>query len=215
MQLPKVRTTFIKDTNSRPRARGTVLDEGGTPVTVKGFCWSLTPNPTILDGFINNGNKGFGGFDIVLPTGAPDFSPGQQYYIRAYATNEVGTAYGENLTFTSLPDVPINNFSRLGLKLLPRGNNKFHSILLTWNMIDLYMNPPTATAARIRVQNFTTGTQEFIDIQYEEDGQYVYVPAQAGAYRFTLLGLNGMFPNHIVGPIFIDNLNQFVSVVNN
>ena len=75
---------------------GTVLSHGGT-VTTRGVCWSTSQNPTISDNHTTDGT-GWGSFRSTL-TG---LEPGTTYYVRAYATNSVGTSYGEQMTFTTL-----------------------------------------------------------------------------------------------------------------
>lgn len=70
----------------------TVNDNGGAPVTSRGFCWSTSIDPTIYNNTSSNGsNTGF-----FYHT---EYSLGQSitYYVRAYATNSVGTAYGDNI----------------------------------------------------------------------------------------------------------------------
>ena len=77
--------------------QGSVLNDGGSKLTSRGFCWNTTPDPTIEDSNINVG-KSLGVFESIISA----LNPGTTYYIRAYATNEIGTAYGETLTFTTL-----------------------------------------------------------------------------------------------------------------
>jgi uncharacterized protein (TIGR02145 family) len=80
---------------------GNVTSDGGATVTVRGVCWSTSPNPTIANTTTNNGT-GTGTFMSNI-TG---LSPSITYYVRAYATNSVGTAYGNELTFTTLTSQP-------------------------------------------------------------------------------------------------------------
>ncbi|KUG09091.1 T9SS type A sorting domain-containing protein [Solirubrum puertoriconensis] len=77
---------------------GTVLEDGNTLVTARGVVYSLTPAPTINDDFTQDGS-GLGAFASTLS----GLLPNTRYYVRAYATNEVGTVYGEEHSFTSLP----------------------------------------------------------------------------------------------------------------
>jgi len=82
---------------------GNVTSDGGATITARGLCWSLTiPTPTITDGRINNGT-GTGNFTDSITA----LNPGKTYYLRAYATNSVGTAYSSQVTFTTLAIVPI------------------------------------------------------------------------------------------------------------
>ncbi len=75
---------------------GSVTSDGNAPITARGVCWSTSPNPTINDSRTTNGN-GLGGFSSNVTT----LTGGTTYYVRAYATNDVGTAYGHEESFTT------------------------------------------------------------------------------------------------------------------
>lgn len=70
---------------------GEITSSGGATVTARGVCWSLSTNPTISDNLTSDGN-GIGSFNSNI-TG---LSSGTTFYVRAYATNKVGTSYGNN-----------------------------------------------------------------------------------------------------------------------
>ncbi|HLP46300.1 MAG TPA: leucine-rich repeat domain-containing protein [Candidatus Kapabacteria bacterium] len=74
---------------------GNVTSEGGAMVTSRGICWSTVTNPTTADSKTNNG-AGTGSFTARI-TG---LHVNTTYYVRAYATNIVGTSYGSNMSFT-------------------------------------------------------------------------------------------------------------------
>jgi transglutaminase/protease-like cytokinesis protein 3 len=76
------------------------ISDGGYPVyTERGICYSTTQNPTINDWKIVVSGSGLGNF-----TGeAANLSENTTYYVRAYATNTLGTAYGNQISFTTLP----------------------------------------------------------------------------------------------------------------
>ena len=82
---------------------GTVTYDGGADVTERGVCWSIEHTPTVYDNHTSI-DGGIGDFTCTLN----DLIPGQTYYVRAYATNSVGTAYGEMITFTSNACGPIS-----------------------------------------------------------------------------------------------------------
>ncbi|MBL7956536.1 MAG: hypothetical protein JNM49_01130 [Flavobacteriales bacterium] len=73
---------------------GDIISAGGSPVTQRGVCWSTSPNPTSADSTSEDGN-GTGNFNSAL-TG---LTPGTVYYVRAYAANSTGTAYGNQVQF--------------------------------------------------------------------------------------------------------------------
>jgi plastocyanin len=73
---------------------GTISTDGNAAITEKGVCWSTVSNPTIADSKSSDGS-GTGEFTSNI-TG---LTTGTLYYVRAYATNSVGTAYGDEVFF--------------------------------------------------------------------------------------------------------------------
>ncbi len=99
--IPTVTTDEVTDiTHNTAACGGEVTDNGGLTVTARGVCWSTTTGPTLADDFTTDGT-GTGVFASSL-TG---LNKGITYYIRAYASNDDGTAYGEEREFTT-DDVP-------------------------------------------------------------------------------------------------------------
>jgi hypothetical protein len=96
-QVPVVTTSNITNiTPTTATGGGNVTSQGTTPVTARGVCWSTSANPTITGSHTSNGS-GLGNFASDL-TG---LSPATIYYVRAYATNTAGTAYGNQVQFTA------------------------------------------------------------------------------------------------------------------
>ena len=99
MDLPKLTTKEIEDiTETSATSGGEVVSDGGAPVIARGICWSTSQNPTIddNDGMTTDGN-GTGTFTSDLV----NLTANTTYYVRAYATNVMGTAYGEQRSFTT------------------------------------------------------------------------------------------------------------------
>jgi len=93
--LPRVTTVETADiTETTAKPGGTVLGDGGAVVTARGICWNTIGMPTITDHLATTGD-GIGVFNGVLS----GLIAGTTYYIRAYATNIVGTAYGAQKWF--------------------------------------------------------------------------------------------------------------------
>ena len=63
-------------------------------MTAKGVCWSLTNSPTIDDNFSSN-HDSTTAFDILIE----GLSPNTEYFVRAFATNEFGTYYADEVSF--------------------------------------------------------------------------------------------------------------------
>jgi len=93
--IPSVTTGDVTDiTTTTATCGGNVTADGGAAVTARGVCWSTTQNPTTANSKTTNGT-GLGTYTSNI-TG---LSPNTTYYVRAYATNANGTAYGEQRTF--------------------------------------------------------------------------------------------------------------------
>jgi len=89
-------TTQSSVTSSTASTGGNISSDGGASVTARGVCYGNSPNPTILDNITSNGT-GPGSFTSNM-TG---LSGSTLYYVRAYATNAAGTAYGNQISFTT------------------------------------------------------------------------------------------------------------------
>jgi uncharacterized protein (TIGR02145 family) len=80
---------------------GNITSDGGVEVTARGVCWSTHAVPTISDSKTINGT-GSGSFTSSI-TG---LTGNTTYYVRAYATNSEGTAYGQEISFRTSPVLP-------------------------------------------------------------------------------------------------------------
>lgn len=100
--VPTVTTTAVTNiTLTTATSGGNVTSDGGAIVTMRGVCWSTSANPTISESHTTDGS-GLGEF-VSNVTG---LTGGTLYYVRAYATNGVGTSYGNELTLTTLTYQP-------------------------------------------------------------------------------------------------------------
>ena len=95
--FPTVSTTPVGEiTETTAESGGNVTDTGNSSVTARGICWSTSPNPTVSDKKSTDG-AGPGAFTSSIS----GLDCNTTYYVRAYATNSVGTAYGMQEQFTS------------------------------------------------------------------------------------------------------------------
>ncbi len=120
--LPTVMTLDVFDiTATTAICGGEVMDDGGAEVYEKGVCWSTSQNPTPNDNHVIGGEGG-GFFEVELN----DLTPGTTYYVRAYATNSVGTGYGEEVSFATEAEASGDEFMVDFEAGMPAG----------WNVID-------------------------------------------------------------------------------
>ena len=73
-----------------------ISSDGGSKVSSRGVCWSTSANPTTVNSKITDGT-GTG----VFTSSISGLSPDMRYHVRAYATNSMGTSYGDDITFTT------------------------------------------------------------------------------------------------------------------
>ena len=119
--VPTVTTNTITDiTSTTATSGGNVTADGGAAVTARGVCWSTSQNPTTADSKTTNGT-GTGAFTSYIIS----LTNGLTYYVRAYATNTNGTAYGNQRSFvassTPAADVLVKSgdqFVKVGIVLI-------------------------------------------------------------------------------------------------
>lgn len=121
---------------------GNIVSDGGHAVNARGVCWSTSPNPTLASSHTNDG-AGTGHF-ISTATG---LLANTHYFIKAYATNQHGTSYGSELSFTTLA-VPIVT-STTGVGVTDINGNNYSSIILG--------NGQEWMAENLATNNFTNG----------------------------------------------------------
>ena len=94
--LPTVTTTNATDITDHSAVAGGNVAMGDFPILKRGVCYSTTPMPTVSSNHTSDGS-GSGTFTSQLF----NLTPGTTYYYRAYATNVVGTSYGEQFVFVT------------------------------------------------------------------------------------------------------------------
>ena len=160
---PVVTTTAISSiTSTYATSGGNITSDGGSAVTVRGVCWATSQNPTIANSKTVNGT-GSGAF-TSNPIG---LLPGTTYYLKAYATNDIGTAYGNQVTFTTNLGLPTltttvaSNIARTvatsGGTLINDGGTKVTARGICWRTVS---NPTTANNKTINGNGMGTFTSD-------------------------------------------------------
>lgn len=158
-----------------------VTSDGGAPVTTRGVCYSTNPNPTISNTIVQSGN-GTGSFTVNIS----GLSSDTKYYVKAYAENSVGLAYGDQKDFTTEQEsndpiaaftaYPTSGNAPLEVEFEDKSSNNPTSWLWNFgdgqtsneqNPIHTYINPGTFTI-KLTVEN-----QYGVD--FEQKNDYVTV----------------------------------------
>jgi uncharacterized protein (TIGR02145 family) len=97
--LPVLSTLPVSEvTQTTAMSGGIVTDGGGSDIILRGICWSTNKNPDISS---NKTSEGTGTGDFI--SNLTSLTSNTGYYVRAYATNSEGTAYGNEISFTTKP----------------------------------------------------------------------------------------------------------------
>lgn len=150
------------------KCKGHIDSDGGFPVTKRGTCWSKRPDPTIDDEITEDGS-GLGVFTSTLK----NLRENTIYYVRTYATNATGTAYGEQIIITTLDGLPV-------VKTEPADNIKANSMVCYGEVLSDCDIPVTA-------RGFCYGTNWYPTI---EDAMFTTTGKGLGKYQTTLKDLD-------------------------
>lgn len=175
-----VSTKEISDiSGTSAKSGGTITSDGGTAITARGVVWSTSNNPVVEYDL-----KTIDGADIGYYESAIDgLNPGTTYYLRAYATNINGTAYGEEHSFTtsvipptistSVPKEITNSSAVVGGNVIATGGADVSECGIVWSK----NNTPTTSDNKITA---ASGLGEFyLELSDLEKGTTYYVRAYA------------------------------------
>ena len=211
-------------------AGGTITSNGGSVITVSGICWSTNATPTISDSKTTDGTTS-GTFSGTI-TG---LTAGTTYYVRAYATNAIGTSYGAAQSFTTLSTLTLPTLPTVGSSygggvvayVYQPGDPGYTSInipiLITSNTILGFTRwhngsdiTTGATASALGTGSANTNT--IATSQGASTGGYTYAAALAKAYTDGLYNdwylpsqdeLNQMYLNRVAIGGFTSAYNYF------
>lgn len=128
--IPVLTTSSVTNiTQQNATSGGNITSNGGAAITERGICWNIVGNPTILDS--KTTVVGSIGSFVANTT---QLKAQTTYYVKAYAINSVGVAYGNEITFTTL------DFSIQGSNVTDIDGNVYNSVILggvTWMVQNL------------------------------------------------------------------------------
>jgi len=97
LTVPILTTSAVSDiTQTTATCGGNVTSDGGATVTTRGVCWNTSSNPVTTGSHTTDGSV-----TGVFTSSITGLTASTNYYARAYATNSVGTAYGNVVNFTT------------------------------------------------------------------------------------------------------------------
>jgi uncharacterized protein (TIGR02145 family) len=196
--LAAVTTAYVTSvTSTTAVSGGTISADGGGAITAKGVCWAKTTNPTI-----SNDKTNEGGGNASFGSNVTGLSPTTTYYLRAYATNSAGTAYGDELNFTTTAGLatlitsPIYSITqataKCGLEITYNGGSTIINSGLCWSTSQ---NPTIADSKTIDGYIWLFGLNE---------GTTYYVKAYATNSAGTAYGNQESFTTLSGGPIIFN-----------
>jgi formylglycine-generating enzyme required for sulfatase activity len=179
-------STVSSITSTAAMSGGNIINNGGGIITARGVIWSISQNPTIALSTKTVDGSGAG----IFTSSITGLSASTIYYVRAYATNSAGTAYGNQQSFTTLPEVPLI----IETSLIPAG---------TFTMGSPGNEPERRSDEvqhQVTLSSFRMSKYEITNVQYAEflnakgigsDGLYPLgtYPTQTLIYENTSWGL--------------------------
>jgi uncharacterized protein (TIGR02145 family) len=134
-ELPTLSTLAATEiTSNEAKGGGNISSDGGAPITARGVVWAKTSSPTLEqhEGITNDG-IGTGLFNSTLTGLMSDTT----YYVRSFATNRAGTAYGQQVQFRTeaAGESPVSAFTATPIS---------GKAPLTVNFSDQSANEPTS-----------------------------------------------------------------------
>jgi hypothetical protein len=104
-KIPTIETTPVYDESSySAKSGGQIISDGGSPITAKGILWSTTKDAKI-ETTTTFTNAGTGNATFISEL--TNLVPGTTYYVKAYARNSIGVAYGTEREFKATPLKPV------------------------------------------------------------------------------------------------------------
>ncbi len=193
---------------------GIIISDGGSDIIYKGVVWSKFPNPTIYNNYTIHEDEEDADekdFTSILS----DLDINTEYYVRAYATNASGTAYGNQISFNSGVGIRFHNRAFTDITITLNDDTKTipPSQYISYNLI----SGASATFTASTSGKSSSGTQIGLLISWEEtiylDGNNVERHLTVGKDKFFIYiqnsgtaNLNRVYVNHGLNTQTLDNV---------
>jgi uncharacterized protein (TIGR02145 family) len=192
---PFVKTIGVDNIENKSAiVQGKVEDDGGSPITGKGFCWDMNSNPSIENASIIYNNENENNFSNTIR----NLTEGVTYYVRAFAENSKGISYGEQIMFTT-KSIPVDKQSCLGPETVNDYEGNAYKTVSIGNQCWLQEN--------IRAEFFSNGTHMSVGV----DNTFTSFVEHYSAYEFFYLTESTYAGNP---QKYTDNLYNWCAAVN-
>jgi len=193
---------------------GNILTVGEPAYTERGFTYGTAPNPTISDNRKVASGSGTGAFS----TNVTGLAEGYIYYVRAYATNSIGTVYGESVSFNFMAAMPTLTTQAVTNINIGAGSATFNGNILTagdpayTERGFVYGNPNSTIENGTKIIASGTNIGPYsVNVSYIYEGYTYYVRAYATNIKGTTYGNEISFDFKAVRPTLttqnVSNLN--------
>jgi len=185
---PSVTTAPVTDlTGTAATIGGEVTDDGGREVTVRGVVYATSPDPVLGSAIdLPAVTGGLGNFSVSTAS----LNEGATYYARAYATNNLGTSYGDPIVFTTRTNLDLTGGSaEIHRDILPGDRHVFDFSLSEGRFVTFTATGDAPLRAELRnaagevIAEFT-GDANFVLTELLEAGGYsleIFRSAGSGA----------------------------------
>jgi uncharacterized protein (TIGR02145 family) len=178
--IPVVTTSDVTNiTQTSAICGGIITDDGGAAITERGICWCTSSDYTFSNNITNDGS-GIGSFTCAITGLGSD-----RYYVKAYAKNSAGIAYGKEICFFTVPpDITFNPALNYGM-LTDIDGNEYKTIVI---------GSQTWMAENLKVTHYRNGDP--IPIAISESDLYQTTGYYCNVYLFpSIATIYGKFYN--------------------
>jgi hypothetical protein len=179
ISVPAITTTSVSSIKATTASSGgNINSDGGAPIKERGVCWYTTSNPTISNSKTSDGT-GTGPFTSSIS----GLTANSTYYLRAYAINNMGTGYGNEISFTTSAGDPLST----PLNLVATPGDK--EVMIKWDTVtgattyNIYWstNPDVSTTNFMsKISSITTNT--YLQTGLTSGATYYYVVTAINNY---------------------------------
>ena len=184
--IPTVTTTQVwAITQTSASSGGVVTSNGGGALSAWGICWSTSANPTLANSFLQN-TVSSGSFSSALS----GLTQNTTYYVRAYATNSAGTAYGNEVSFSTSNSNP-NNLNVIYITDTVLNDVYYHQTSFLYPTKLVFSNLTTVNGYVYFHQ-----TNNIVEIEFPllvSTGNYFYVNGNSLLQKITAPNLSSIY----------------------